>query len=243
MGAIAAHCATSQSGRLPIEDDRVCRARGRRPARDRRPVAARRHAHPGSASAAGVQHHAVDAYGHRRPSGATGGTRVYQTELANHRYVMVLHTHQANPHAQYQRACRGPRRQAPQPTQGRPAPVARETFAERLRGWGIRPEVKVADFTRGVMRRSLRGWGAPARRRQRTRKKRASTHTWSSGNGQHRSGALEAWAEITTGLGGIPRIRPTTGRQEHRRVRDADGGYPGRASHARRSTADRSCRA
>lgn len=40
-----------------------------------------------------------------------------KAELANHRYVMVLHTHQTTARA-HQRVCRGPRRQAPEPAQG-----------------------------------------------------------------------------------------------------------------------------
>ncbi len=62
-----------------------------------------------------------------------------QAELADHKYVMVLHDHQANPHvhlsvrAESQHGVRlNPRKADLQRW--------RETFAEKLRGWGIEAE-------------------------------------------------------------------------------------------------------
>jgi len=59
-----------------------------------------------------------------------------KAELAEHRYVMVLHDHQANPHVHI--SVRGESRRGKR-LNPRKADLQRwrETFAERLRGWGI----------------------------------------------------------------------------------------------------------
>ena len=73
-----------------------------------------------------------------------------QAELAGHRYVMVLHDHQANPyvHFRVRAESREGRRLNP-----RKADLQRwrETFAEKLRGWGIDAEA-TRQRTRGEVR-------------------------------------------------------------------------------------------
>lgn len=89
-------------------------------------------------------------------------------ELANHRYVMVLHTPHTNPHVRISVRAQGrdgkrlnPRKEG--------LHRWRETFAEKLRNWGIEAEAS-SQATRGVSRRSLRGWGArPVLRPESTR--------------------------------------------------------------------------
>ena len=56
-----------------------------------------------------------------------------QAELADHKYVMVLHDHQANPHVHISVRAESEARQAPEPAQGRPAPVARDLRREAAR--------------------------------------------------------------------------------------------------------------
>ena len=56
-----------------------------------------------------------------------------QAELADHKYVMVLHDHQANPHVHISVRAESEARQAPEPAQGRPAPLARDLRREAAR--------------------------------------------------------------------------------------------------------------
>jgi hypothetical protein len=129
MGAIAAHLRyISKGGRLPIEDDRGAVREGKETLRaiadqwrlggTRIPeVSERREAFnimlsmPTGTDARVMQQAARE---------------FAKAELANHRYVMVLHTHQAKSACAHQRARGGTRRQAPEPAQGRPASLARD---------------------------------------------------------------------------------------------------------------------
>ena len=78
----------------------------------------------------------------------------------------------------------------------------RETFAEKLRDWGIEAEAS-SQATRGVLRRSLRGWERQPGAAVRTGKKR-SEHKSGLAFRATRSGALQAWAEITKALAASP---------------------------------------
>jgi hypothetical protein len=73
-----------------------------------------------------------------------------QAELADHKYVLVLHDHQANPHVHIsvRAESKHGRRLSP-----RKADLHRwrETFAEKLRGWGIDAEAS----------RPSQSWGRP----------------------------------------------------------------------------------
>ena len=78
----------------------------------------------------------------------------------------------------------------------------RETFAEKLRGWGIEAEAS-SQATRGVSRRSLRGWERQPGAAARTSKTR-SEHKSGPAFRATRSSALQAWAEITKALAASP---------------------------------------
>jgi hypothetical protein len=58
-----------------------------------------------------------------------------QVELADHKYVTVLHDHQANPHVHISVRAESKARQAPESAQGRPASVARDLCREAARAW------------------------------------------------------------------------------------------------------------
>jgi hypothetical protein len=60
-------------------------------------------------------------------------------EFADHRYVMVLHDHQANPHVHLSVKIESDRGKRLNPHKA-DLHRWRETFAERLRGWGIDAE-------------------------------------------------------------------------------------------------------
>ena len=84
-----------------------------------------------------------------------------RTQFANHRYVMVLHTHQANPHVHLSLRAEGKDGQRLNP---RKADLRRwrEAFAEKLRELGIEAEAS-PQITRGGSRRTERLWHRKAR--------------------------------------------------------------------------------
>lgn len=91
-----------------------------------------------------------------------------QAELADHKYVMVLHDHQANPHVHLSVRAESNHGRRLNP---RKADLQRwrETFAEKLRGWGIDAEATRA-ATRGVHGRDEPLWRRQAREQQRLRR-------------------------------------------------------------------------
>jgi len=204
MGAIAAHLRyIAKSGRLPIEDDRGAVRKGREALRaiadqwrlggTRIPeVSERREAFnimlsmPTGTDARVVRQAARE---------------FAKAELANHRYVMVLHTHQANPHVHISVRAEGRDGKRLNPRK-EDLHRWRETFAEKLRDWGIEAEAS-SQATRGVTRRSLRGWerqpGAAARMSKKRREHKSGPAARAT-----RSGALKAWAEITKALAASP---------------------------------------
>jgi hypothetical protein len=204
MGAIAAHLRyISKSGRLPIEDDRGAVREGREALRaianqwrlggTRIPeVSERREAFnimlsmPSGTDARVVRQAARE---------------FAKADLANHRYVMVLHTHQANPHVHISVRAEGRDGKRLNPRK-EDLHRWRETFAEKLRDWGIEAEAS-SQATRGVTRRSLRGWERQPGAVTRIGKKRGE-HKSGSAARATRSGALKAWAEITKALAASP---------------------------------------
>ncbi len=118
-------------------------------------------------------------------------------ELKDHRYVMVLHEHQENPHVHLsvRAESMGGRRLNP-----RKADLHRwrETFAERLRGYGVEAEA-TRQATRGEGRRYENLWQRKAREDGRLRN---SAESMKSGDAYQRShiGALEAWAHVVAAL-------------------------------------------
>lgn len=204
MGAIAAHLRyIAKSGRLPIEDDRGAVREGREALRaiadqwrlggTRIPeVSERREAFnimlsmPTGTDARVVRQAARE---------------FAKAELANHRYVMVLHTHQANPHVHISVRAEG-RDGKRLNSRKEDLHRWRETFAEKLRDWGIEAEAS-SQATRGVTRRSLRGWERQSGAAARIGKKRGEHKTGPAARAT-RSGALKAWAEITKALAASP---------------------------------------
>ena len=201
--AIAAHLRyISRNGRLPFEDDRGVGREGKDALRDvadqwrmggeRIPeTSPRREAFNIMLSMpAGTNPEIV-----QRAAREFG-----KAELANRRYAMVLHTHQANPHVHLsvRAAGRDGKRLNPRKED---LHRWRETFAEKLRDWGIEAEAS-SQATRGVSLRILRGW---------ERQPGAAAHL--GRRGEHKSGqafratrssAMHAWAEISKALAASP---------------------------------------
>lgn len=124
-------------------------------------------------------------------------------ELEDHRYVMVLHDHQENPHAHLSVRAESMSGRRLNP---RKADLHRwrETFAERLRGYGVEAEA-TRQATRGEGRRHENLWQRKAREEGRLRN--APTQM-KSGDAylRSRAEALRAWAHIVAALRGSDRI-------------------------------------
>ena len=200
MGAIAAHLRyISKGGRLPIEDDRGLEREGKEALRDlveqwrlggsRIPeISERREAFNIMLSMpAGTKAEIV----------RSAAREFAKAELANHRYVMVLHTHQANPHVHLSVRAEGRDGQRLNPSK-EDLRRWRETFAERLRGWGIEAEAS-SQVTRGTRHRNERVWerktGLPREKRS-EREQGLPTGI--------RKQALQAWGEIMRALAASP---------------------------------------
>jgi hypothetical protein len=238
MGAIAAHLRyIAKAGGFRSRTTAVPCARAGRPCA-RSPInggsAAR--ASPRSANAARPSTSCCRCRPAPMPAVVRQAAREFaKAELANHRYVMVLHTHQANPHVHISVRAEGRDGKRLNPRK-EDLHRWRETFAEKLRDWGIEAEAS-SQATRGVTRRSLRGWerqpGAAARTWQEAG--RAQDRTGSPG---HALGCAQGLGRDHQGAGGIARPGRPQAQQEHRRLRDADGGRAGRATHACCAAAD-----
>ena len=83
-------------------------------------------------------------------------------ELADHKYVMVLHDHQANPHVHLSVRAESRHGKRLNP---RKADLSRwrQVFAERLRGWGVKAEASSRNL-RGQGRRGDALWKIKARK-------------------------------------------------------------------------------
>lgn len=120
-----------------------------------------------------------------------------QTELADHKYVMVLHDHQANPHVHIsvRAESKSGRRLNP-----RKADLHRwrETFAEKLQGYGV-----AAEATRQVARGQARSpdalWRLKAKEDGRLRKARLESKAGTQARAS-RADALGAWVHIGQAL-------------------------------------------
>ena len=200
MKAIAAHFRyITKNGRLEIEDERRQVERGKAAVRELvedwrfggsliEDVSPRREAFnimlsmPRGVDALTVQRAARD---------------FAQTELADHKYVMVLHDHQANPHVHLSMRAESMHGRRLNP---RKADLQRwrETFAEKLLGWGIDAEA-TRQASRGVTRHYDSLWRVKARQDGRLLKTRSGRK---SGQGvlASRSQAAEAWRQIAGAL-------------------------------------------
>lgn len=120
-----------------------------------------------------------------------------RVELADHKYVMVLHDHQANPHVHL--SLRAESRQGRR-LNPRKADLQRwrETFAEKLREQGIEAEA-TRQSVRGRESRSIPLWERKAREESRLRLDHMAGPT-GHGFGLGVSSAVEAWMHIAQAL-------------------------------------------
>jgi hypothetical protein len=201
MKAIAAHFRyISKNGRLDIEDDRGQTARGKEAVHD----LVEEWRYSGSC---------IDDTSERReafnimlsmPRGSADASIVQraarefaQAELADHKYVMVLHDHQANPHVHIsvRAESRHGRRLNP-----RKADLHRwrETFTEKLRSHGIDAEA-TRQATRGATRNHPDLWRVKAAEDGRLLKPRGE-HRRGTTAAASRADAHRAWQEIAAAL-------------------------------------------
>lgn len=120
-----------------------------------------------------------------------------QTELVDHKYVMVLHDHQANPHAHIsvRAESKHGKRLNPRKTD---LHRWRETFAEKLRGYGIEAEA-TRQATRGRSRNYEHLWRLKAREDGRLRSSRAGVKSGAQARAT-RAEAVEAWMQVGRAL-------------------------------------------
>jgi len=200
VGAIAAHFRyISKHGRLPIEDDRGVTRTGKEALHD----LVEQWRYGGSL---------IDEVSDRReafnimlsmPAGTNAdllqkAVREFaQAELSGHRYVMVLHEHQANPHVHLSVRAESAtgKRLNPRKTD---LHRWRETFAEKLTGWGIDAEA-TRQATRGVTRNYEPLWRQRAREDGRLRRQGTPSKTGPK-QAASRSMAAQSWAHILKAL-------------------------------------------
>jgi hypothetical protein len=120
-----------------------------------------------------------------------------QAEFSDHKYAMVLHDHQANPHVHLSVRAESKRgkRLNPRKTD---LHRWREVFAEKLRGWGIDAEA-TRQPTRGVSRSYPKLWQVKAAedgRRNRVRPRLRS----GEGAARNRTDAQTAWNSLREAL-------------------------------------------
>ena len=200
MAAIAAHFRyICKNGRLPMEDDRGTVREGKEAMRD----VVEQWRHGGSL---------IENVGHRReafnimlsmPSGTDplvvqkAAREFAKAELHGHRYVMVLHDHQANPHVHLSVRAESLTGERLNPRK-KDLHRWRETFAEKLRGWGVEAEA-TRQATRGANRNHDPLWRVKASGEGRLRQPASA-----SKSGERylasRGGAMEAWAHILKAL-------------------------------------------
>jgi hypothetical protein len=200
MVAIAAHFRyISKQGRLPIEDDRSVVHEGKEGVHDL--VEQWRHAgaHIAERSERREAFNLMLSMPAGTPTHALqDAARAFaRKELWNHRYVMVLHTHQANPHIHLAVRAEGKdgRRLNPRKADLR---RWREVFADKLRERGIEAEAS-PQVTRGGSRRAERQWHRKARDEGRDRGPREGEQAPVKLTRSRRD-AVQAWCEIAKAL-------------------------------------------
>lgn len=197
MGAIAAHLRyISKSGRLPFEDDRGVVRDGPEALRD---LVDQWRCGGGRIPERSERREAFNIMlsmpADTKPEIVRNAAREFAAaELGNHRFVMVLHTHQANPHVHLAVRAEGRdgRRFNPRKQDLR---RWREVFAEKLRGWGIEAEAS-SRVTRGSRHHNERLWQRKARELGRATES-SGTETKLTPSRRH---AAQAWCEIAKAL-------------------------------------------
>jgi hypothetical protein len=126
-----------------------------------------------------------------------------RVELAGHKYVMVLHDHQANPHVHISVRAEGRGGQRLNP---RKADLHRwrELFAEKLRDLGVDAEATRRP-TRGATRTYDQLWKLKARESGRLRNPTSPVKNAPAGWPRH-DAAAEAWRHLRSALGSSPHI-------------------------------------
>ncbi|MFP8835889.1 relaxase/mobilization nuclease domain-containing protein [Hydrogenophaga sp. XSHU_21] len=156
-----------------------------------------------------------------------------QAELANHKYVMVLHDHQANPHVHIsvRAVSRLGKRLNPRKND---LHRWRETFAEKLRGYGVEAEA-TRQSTRGQHRQPDPLWRLKAREEGRLRRAPSSKQNGPQ-NHPARKAAVDAWVQIGLALAqsGEAADRQLAGHVA-RFVKEMTAIQPGQASAPERS--------
>ena len=118
-------------------------------------------------------------------------------EFADHRYVMVLHDHQANPHVHLSVKAESKHGKRLNPRKS-DLHRWRETFAERLREWGIDAEA-TRQASRGEYRNRDELWRIKAREQGRLRKDRPQKKSGEA-HRRTRQESLDAWRQIFKAL-------------------------------------------
>jgi hypothetical protein len=120
-----------------------------------------------------------------------------QSELADHKYVMVLHDHQANPHVHIsvRAESKHGRRLNPRKSD---LQRWRETFAEKLRGYGVEAEA-TRQATRGQNQRPDALWRLKAQASGRLRNPRTASKGGERSSAARRE-ATEAWMQVGRAL-------------------------------------------
>jgi hypothetical protein len=235
MAAIAAHFRyIAKSGRLPFEDDRGVTREGKEALSD--PVEQWRYGGseiPTTSARREAFNIILSMPRGTDPLILQRAAREFaEAELADHRYVMVMHDHQANPHVHLSVRAESNHGDRLNP---RKADLQRwrETFAERLRGWGIEAEAS-RQATRGERHSYEPIWRVRAREEGRLRT-RSSSEKSSPKATRTRETALAVWVKLAQELvkspdaqdrqlaGAIARyVRQTPAAIEHMRKRQSE---------------------
>jgi hypothetical protein len=200
MAAIAAHLRyISKAGRLPFEDDRGVVREGREALHD----LTEQWRHGGTFIPETSPRREAFNIMLSMPSGTDplivqrAAREFAQAELRDHRYVMVPHDHQANPHVHI-----SVRAESREGKRLNPRKVDlqrwRETFAEKLRGWGVDAEAS-RQHARGPVRHYEPIWRVKAAEEGRLRTPRRTAGS-GAGSMSHRALASEAWRRIAEAL-------------------------------------------
>jgi hypothetical protein len=210
MKALAAHFRyITKGGRLQIEDDRGVVERGKDNLHD-----IERQWRYGGAH--------IDDVGNRReafnitlsmPRGTDPQTVLLaarefaKIEFADHRFVMVLHDHQAHPHVHLTVKAESKHGERLNPHRA-DLHRWRETFAERLRDRGIDAEA-TRQLTRGPYRKTDRLWQVKAREERRLQIDRKPGQGSALAQPK-REDALDAWKKIASALANSDRREDQT---------------------------------
>jgi len=203
MGAIAAHLRyISKGGRLPMEDDRGVTREGCEAVAE----VAEQWRYAGTLIPQQSERREAFNIVLSMPRGTDpqfvlrAARDFAKAELADHRYVMVLHEHQANPHVHLSVRAESRHGKRLNP---RKADLHRwrETFAEKLRGWGVRADA-TRQITRGELHPQCELWQTWARDEGRLRRPMPSPEPTKRGGPPKLP--VEAWARIARALAESP---------------------------------------